>query len=113
MDSTDEDRLFLSAVTLAELHRGVQRLPDGGRRRRLHAWLSGDLTERLRGRILPVEERVAEAWGLIASEREATGRPISAIDVFLAATARVHHLTVATRNLADFPGTVPAVDPLS
>lgn len=113
LEANDEDRLFLSAATLAELHGGVQRLPEGARKRRLRDWLAADLTERFRGRILPIDEPVAAAWGEILAEREAAGRPILTIDCFLAATARVHQLTLATRNLADFDPTVPAVNPWS
>jgi predicted nucleic acid-binding protein len=108
MESADEDRIFISVISLAELHYGVERLAPGKRRSQLERWLRDKLPLRFEGRILPVDERVAEAWGKTVSRSEATGRPLGAIDAFLAATAEIHQLTVVTRNVKDFPllGTV-------
>jgi predicted nucleic acid-binding protein len=102
MESTDEDRVFISVVTLAELRYGVERLATGARRRRLEAWLGHELPLRFEGRILPVDADVAEAWGKTVSRSDAAGRPIGAMDAFLAATAEFHHLTLVTRDVSDF-----------
>ena len=102
MESTDEDRVFLSVVTLAEVRYGVERLASGAHRRRLEEWLGRELPLRFEGRMLPVDANVAEAWGKMVARSEATGRPIGAMDAFLAATAEVHHLTLVTRNVSDF-----------
>jgi predicted nucleic acid-binding protein len=103
VESADEDRLYLSVISLAELHYGVERLPAGRRRARLEQWIHQDLPLRFENRILPVDTRVAEAWGKTLSRCEAAGRPINAMDAFLAATAEILHLTLVTRNVADFP----------
>jgi toxin FitB len=103
MESVDEDRLFISVVSLAELHYGVERLPAGRRRDRLGQWLHQELPLRFEDRILTVDTNVAEAWGKTVSRGEAAGRPIGAMDAFVAATAESHHLTLVTRNLSDFP----------
>src|SRR5437763_12719977 len=84
----DEDQTFLSVVTLAELRRGIARMARGRRRTRLDEWLRHDLPLRFEDRILPIDNRVALMWGEIVSEREAEGRPITAMDAFIAATAR-------------------------
>lgn len=102
MESTDEDRVFISVITLAELRYGVERLTAGARRRRLEEWLGHELPLRFEGRILPVDTNVAEAWGKTVSRSDAAGRPIGAMDAFLAATAESHHLTLVTRNVSDF-----------
>ncbi|MGA8686862.1 MAG: type II toxin-antitoxin system VapC family toxin [Candidatus Sulfotelmatobacter sp.] len=102
MESTDEDRVFISVVTLAELRYGVERLAAGARRRRLEEWLGRELPVRFEGRMLPVDADVAEAWGKTVSRSEAMGRPIGAMDAFLAATAEVHQLTLVTRDVSDF-----------
>ncbi|HZS60578.1 MAG TPA: type II toxin-antitoxin system VapC family toxin [Gemmatimonadaceae bacterium] len=108
----DEDRIFLSVVTLAELRRGVERLANGRRRKRLDEWLRDDLPQRFEGRILPVDQRVADAWGLIVAKREDAGRPISVIDAFMVATATVHDLTIVTRNTSDFsPSDASVINP--
>lgn len=105
----DEDRVFLSVVTLAELRHGVDRLADGARRRGLDAWLRHDLPRRFEGRVLSVESRIADRWGEVVARREAAGRPIGIMDGFIAATAIVHELTLVTRNTADFKSTVEQI----
>lgn len=98
----DEDRVFLSVVTLAELRYGIERMPDGERRRRLHVWLKDELPVRFEGRILPVDRPVAEAWGQLLARSRAVGRTIAIMDGFLSATAEVHQMTMVTRNVSDF-----------
>jgi predicted nucleic acid-binding protein len=102
MESTDEDRVFISVITLAELRYGVERLAMGARRRRLEAWLGHEVPLRFEGRILPVDANIAEAWGKTVSRSDTAGRPIGAMDAFLAATAEFHHLTLVTRDVSDF-----------
>jgi len=103
MESTDEDRVFISVITLAELRYGVERMAAGSRRSRLEQWLRDELPLRFEGRILPVDVDVAEAWGTTLARSEAAGRPIGAMDAFLAATAEIRRLTLVTRNVSDFP----------
>ncbi|MDP3718722.1 MAG: type II toxin-antitoxin system VapC family toxin [Acidobacteriota bacterium] len=105
----DEDRVFLSVVTLAELRHGVERLPASRRRTRLDEWLRHDLPARFEGRVLPIDETIAAAWGAIVARREAKGRPIGVMDAWIAATAETHELTLVTRNAADFRDAVSAV----
>jgi len=50
-----------------------------------------------------VDTYIAEAWGKTVSNSKTSGRPIGAMDAFLAATAAVHRLTLVTRNVSDFP----------
>src|SRR5690606_1583638 len=105
----DEDRVFLSVVTLAEIRHGVDRLPRGVRQKRLDAWLRDELPVRFEGRLLMVDEKVADGWGEVVARREATGQPIGVMDAFIAATATVHTLTLVTRNERDFEGTVEEI----
>jgi len=99
---TNEDTLFLSVVTLAELRRGVARMPDGRRRLALDTWLETDLTQRFDGRILGIDTEVADAWGRIMAAAEQSGRTPGVMDVWIAATATVRGLTLATRDVRDF-----------
>jgi predicted nucleic acid-binding protein len=105
----DEDQAFLSVVTLAELWRGIARMARSRRRAQLDEWLRHELLLRFEERILPIDDRVAVVWGDIVSEREAQGRPISVMDAFIAATARIYDLTLVTRNTSDFAGSVTAI----
>jgi predicted nucleic acid-binding protein len=103
MESADEDRIFISVISLAELRYGVERMAVGKRRNRIEEWLRDELPLRFEGRILPVDTDVAEAWGKTVSRNEAAGRPIGVMDAFLAATAEIRHMTLVTRNVTDFP----------
>jgi predicted nucleic acid-binding protein len=104
LDGMDEDRVFLSVITLAELRYGVERLDEGKRRRRLTEWLEQELTLRFEGRILDVDSAIADRCGKVTARSEAAGRPIGAMDALLAATAEVHQLTMVTHNTSDFSG---------
>ena len=105
----DEDRVFLSVATMAELRHGVERLSASRRRTRLDEWLRHDLPARFEGRVLPIDETIATAWGVIVARCEATGRPIGVMDAWIAATAETHELTLATRNAAHFRDAVTAI----
>jgi len=109
LSEVDEDRVFLSVMTLAELRSGIERLAAGKRRARLDAWLQEELPLRFEGRLLPIDRAVADAWGRIAARGEQVGRPISVADALVAATAEVHELTLVTRNAADFEPALKAI----
>lgn len=102
----DEDRVFLSVVTLAELRHGIERLADGTRRKRLDRWVREELPVRFEGRLLPIDGQVTNRWGEVVAQRDAAGRPIGIMDAFIAATASVHDLKLVTRNESDFGTTV-------
>jgi|SRR5215813_8790043 len=105
----DEDRVFLSVVTITELRYGIERLAVGKRRDGLDAWLRKDLGTRFEGRVLPVDVGVADACGRLVARSESLGHPIEPRDAFIAATAEVHGLTLVTRNVSDFEPTLKAV----
>lgn len=98
----DEDRVFISVVTLAELRHGIERLPAGVRRDRLDAWLSGDLLTRFEARVLPVDAGTADIWGRVMARGQAAGRPVGTMDAFIAATAEQYDLTLVSCNVSDF-----------
>jgi toxin FitB len=105
----DDDRVFVSVVTLAELRYGVERMAAGNRRKRLDEWLRNELPLRFEGRVLPVDHAVADAWGHVVAQGDAVGRPIGAMDALIAATVRVHGLTLVTRNASDFEPVVRVI----
>ncbi len=98
----DEDRIFLSVVTLGELQYGVERLAPGAKRKQLAEWLEGELRGRFEKRVVEIDEGVAVAWGKLLAAADAAGRPMAALDGFLAATALAKGMTVVTRNKQDF-----------
>lgn len=105
----DEDEVFLSVVTFAELRHGIERLAAGARRRRLDEWLRNDLPVRFEERIIGVDGAIADEWGRLVARRETLGRPIHAMDALIAATAQIHALTLVTRNADDFQAAVKTV----
>lgn len=103
--SIDEEQLHLSIVSLAELRHGIERLDAGRRKTALDLWLTEHLPARFDNRLLPVDAETADAWGRIVAAAQAVGRPMGAMDAFIAATAKQHQLTLVTRNVADFEAT--------
>jgi len=93
----DPQDILLSVVTVGEIRKGIEsvRRRDPVAARTLERWLRRVLTDH-RDRILVVDLAVAEEWG-----RLNVPDPLPVIDGFLAATARVHGLTLATRNVKD------------
>ena len=100
--SIDEDRTFISVVTLAELRHGIERLSMGRCRLRLEEWLQHELLSRFDGRIISIDAAIGDAWGKVVARADKDGQPANTMDAFLAATAELHQLTVVTRNIGDF-----------
>jgi toxin FitB len=101
-DEVDEDRSYLSVITLGELRKGVDRLASGRRRDRLEQWLTSELPDRFGDRMLPVDLAIANEWGRALAHAEKAGTAVGGIDTLIAATAKVHGLQVVTRNVAHF-----------
>jgi predicted nucleic acid-binding protein len=97
--------MFLSAITVGELNRGIQRPPDSRHRKALSNWLIGDLLIGFADRVLPLDVPVVMTWGGLVARMEADGQQIPAIDSLLAATAAQHVLVMATHNVRDFKPT--------
>ena len=91
--------LYLSALTLGEIRKGLEAVPDRERRLKLLDWLEIELPAFFSGRILSVDVPVADRWGRLQAEAK---RPLPAIDSLLAATALHHQLRLVTRNKKDF-----------
>eukprot|EP01034_Spumella_vulgaris_P041592 gene41592-51524_t len=89
----------LSVLTLGELRKGIESMTDIVRRARLAEWMETELPLFFSGRVLAVDQQVADRWGRMAA---ATGRTMPAVDSLIAATAAYHGLSVVTRNVPDF-----------
>lgn len=97
----DPQQLYLSTITLHEVEKGVLRMErrDPKQGAALRLWLDTALIPAFAGRILPVDEPVA-----IAAAHFHIPDPRPLADSLIAATALVHGMTIATRNMADFQG---------
>ena len=108
------DSLFLSSVTLAEIRYGIEKQPDPKFRKELATWLDHRLRPWFAGRILPVDEEVILEWHRMVARGREQSITFSQPDLFIAATAHVHSLTVCTRNEGDFlRAAVPVFNPWS
>ena len=112
LSAQDGSKVYFTTVGEAELRHGVAILPAGKRRNALTIAIEGLLEEDFRDRVLPFDRDAARAYATIAAARRAAGRPISQFDCQIAAIARAHEATVATRNTSDYEGCgVELVDP--
>ena len=109
IEGTDESLLFLSVVTLGEIRRGIAGLPQSRRRVTLEAWFDKDLQARFEDRILPIDQEVADRWGLLTAAALNSGIVLPVIDGLLAATALEHNLTFVTRDTGQIPSMGVAV----
>ena len=105
IEDVDPDKIFLSVIAIGELKKGIDKLPESKRKDLLDVWLHEDLLIRFQDHILPIDTETMLTWGAMNAQLEAAGRPISAIDALLAATAQQHHCTLVTRNTAHFGNT--------
>jgi len=104
LDNADDDQLYFSVISLGEILKGITILPASKRRSGLEQWLDETLRPWFEGRILPVNEPIAERWGFLSGQCKLKGRPLNVVDGFIAATASEHDLTLVTRNVRDFEG---------
>jgi predicted nucleic acid-binding protein len=98
VQTTNEELLYLSVLTIGEIRKGIDSLPRSNKRGLLESWLAKDLVLRFAGRILQVNLDIAERWGLISARAKIAGAPLAVIDGLMAATALHHNLTFVTRN---------------
>ena len=105
--------LFISALTLAEIKRGILEKASGRKRSELERWFSGpDGPQMLfRGRVLAFEEQAASEWAKIMADGTSIGQPRSALDMVIAATAAANQCVVVTLNGRHFQGVVDLLDP--
>jgi len=102
VDRVDEEKLFLSSITIGEIKKGIEKLVASDRRRVLAEWLEDELLVRFKDKVLPIDTAVVLVWGKLVADLEKQGKPMSAIDSLLAATALQGGLTLVTRDEGGF-----------
>jgi predicted nucleic acid-binding protein len=104
-EQNDQD-LFISALTVAEIQRGLLEKPKGKKRALLEAWFTGPEGPQalFAGRVLPFDEKAAPIWARLMADGTAKGRPRNALDTIIAAVAEANDCVVATDNEKDFAG---------
>jgi len=101
LSSIDESKLYISVLTFGEIEKGIEKLTDGSKKKRLKLWLEDDLKHRFEGRIIPIDLKVALKWGQIQAMSEQAGKALPAIDGLIAVSAITSNCIVVTRNTAD------------
>ncbi|MDE1938302.1 MAG: type II toxin-antitoxin system VapC family toxin [Alphaproteobacteria bacterium] len=96
-DEIDDGSLYLSALVLGEIRKGVEkaRSRDPTQARALERWLV-EVNKAFADRILTVDRVVADEWGKMGATRS-----LPVVDALLAATAKVHGMTLVTHNTLD------------
>jgi predicted nucleic acid-binding protein len=102
LDQQPPESIWITAVTVFEMHFGLELLTRGRRRRQLEEAFARALDEDFEGRILPFEQSAAHAAALIAARRRQQGRQIESRDAQIAGIAVARRATLATRNIRHF-----------
>ena len=105
------NELFTTAITVAEIRYGIQRLPDGQRRNLLRV-ASDEAFAAFENQVLPFDTAAAEHYAMVVTDRDEAGLPIDGFDAQIASICRAKGAMLATRNIKDFSGTgVELIDP--
>ncbi len=92
--------LYTTAVTVAEVLYGIERLPQG-RQAELRS-LAMELFGGFADQVLAFDAAAAVQYALVVSSRDGSGLPVDGFDAQIAAICRVHDAALVTRNVADF-----------
>jgi predicted nucleic acid-binding protein len=103
IDGQPQYRLYISAVTRAEIELGIALLPEGRRKHGLQAAALRMFAE-FAGRCLAFDEPAASRYAALVSTRMRAGRPISVEDAQTGAMALAGGFVLSTRNVGDFEG---------
>ncbi|MDH4317140.1 MAG: type II toxin-antitoxin system VapC family toxin [Desulfobulbaceae bacterium] len=101
ISEVDENNLFISVLTIGEIHKGIEKLSETKKKLSLHNWVNYDLTERFKNRIIDFDLHTATTWGKTQASSELLGKAMPAIDGLIAATGIAYELTIVTRNTKD------------
>lgn len=102
IDSVEPEAVHLSVITIGEIRKGIEKLPDSRRKSVVQEWLVGELFVRFSDRILPIDLDVILVWGQMIGRLELIGKKMAAMDSLIAAIALSGNLQLVTRNEDDF-----------
>ncbi|PSB04361.1 VapC toxin family PIN domain ribonuclease [filamentous cyanobacterium CCP2] len=112
IDRLEDERVFLSVITIGEIRKGIEKLPNSKRKTTLQDWLNYELLVRFNGRILAIDTEVILQWGQLIGKLELDGKKMAAMDSLIAAIGLHYNLHLVTRNEEDFRyATVMIINP--
>lgn len=101
-ESMNEQRLFLSVVSIGELEKGIYGLEQGKKRIRLEKWFFDEVVPGFSGRILEIGQKTMSTWAKLSVELKTKGIVRPSFDSLLEATSLEHDLILVTRNVKNF-----------
>ena len=105
IDSIDADGVYISVITVGEITKGIEKLPNSKRKQELIDWLENELLIRFQDNLIELDVNILIRWGKLNARLEISGRRPPAIDSLIAATALEYELILVTRNESDFAET--------
>jgi tRNA(fMet)-specific endonuclease VapC len=102
LKGVDIKNLFLSVITIGEIRKGIEKLPESLRKNNIQDWFENELLIRFDQRILPLDLSVILLWGELVGQSEKKGRKLPPLDSLIAATTKHYNYTLVTRNQKDF-----------
>jgi predicted nucleic acid-binding protein len=112
IDTVDPDGVYLSVITIGEITKGIEKLPNSKRKQELSDWLENELLVRFQENLIELDVNTLIRWGKLNAQMESRGETMPAIDSLIAASALECSLTLVTRNVSDFEVTsVEIFDP--
>ncbi len=106
------DTLYVSTVTFAEIRFGIEVITDANQRTELTDWLTHKIRPMFESRVLPISEDIVLKWRLMVEDGRKAGHTFSQPDLFIAATALHHGLTVVSRDVDEYvTAHVPVFNP--
>lgn len=100
----DEELLFITSISRAEIFAGLAIMPVGRRRRDLETAARAMFLDDLDGRVLPFDTEAADAYAAIFAARRHAGRPTATLDLMIASIAKSRGASVVTRDTGGFEG---------
>lgn len=112
LNSMDEEKLFISVITIGEIQHGIERLSASHRKTELLVWMNTSLLTRFAGRIVSIDASTMLLCGSLVAHLEGAGHPLGVMDTLILASALQNNLIIVTRNGADFlAGGVQVINP--
>jgi predicted nucleic acid-binding protein len=105
IDSIDPDGVYLSVITIGEITKDIEKMPNSKRKQEFDDWLENELLIRFQENLVELDVNVLILWGKLNARMETKGKSMPALDSLIAATAQEYNFILVTRNEADFAGT--------
>jgi len=101
LSKLNELNIFISVLTIGEIHKGISKINDSERKNSLLNWVNNDLVKRFENRIIDLDLSILIKWGQVNGEYEKKGVKLPVIDSLLVSTCLINNMIFVTRNVDD------------